>query len=361
MEEIARQPAIRIMWNGKNVTEELSRFNASLTYTDKEEEASDDISLSMDNGEALWSEDWYPQEGDTVEVFFGYADKLVNGGLFQVDELTLSGPPNMIDIKGLASFITKALQTRNNKAFEAQTLRQIAQFFCTKHGLKLIDESGSMLSQIYLERKTQEDKTDLQFLAEIAKEYGFIFSVKGDKLVFTSYYALDNAEAIKDIDITQVGSYSLTEKTYDTYASGSITKRVSRKNVIVGYAESDEAGGGSNTQVGGGHAENKVQAELKVKSGLWSKNRFKQSGTINEIPGDPELVAGVNFNLTGIGAASGKYHIVKSTHVLSGSGAYTTALEVRKTGTIPKPQRVPKPAETKTATYAENEYEGEVE
>lgn len=354
MEEIAIQPYFRILWNSKDITTDLKAFNSAVTYTDHEEGASDDVQIDLDNGEGLWSNDWYPSEGDTLELFIGYTDKLVSTGLFQVDELTLTGPPDQISIKAISSFISKSLRTKNNKAFEAQTLKQIAQYFCTKHGLSLVDETGSMLSQIYLDRKTQEDKTDLQFLAELATEYGFIFSVKGDKLVFTSYYNLDNAPAVKDISVKQIGSYSLTEKTYDTYASSTIVKRVSRKKSLIDDTQEDILNTTADKQVHRGHVENAKQAEIVNKSGLWNKNRFKQAGSINDLPGDPELVAGINFNLTGIGQSSGTYHIVKSIHTISGDGAYTTSLEVRRTGTIPKPKRVPPPAKEKESAYDEN-------
>ena len=93
----------------------------------------------------------------------------------------------VIEIKTIASWITKALRTRNNKAFEAMSLKQVALFFCGKHGLTLVDKSSISISQINLERKTQENKTDLAFLSELAKEYGFLFSVKGNQLVFIDY------------------------------------------------------------------------------------------------------------------------------------------------------------------------------
>jgi hypothetical protein len=358
VEEIAKQPACRVLWNSKDVTSDISGFNSYISYTDHEEGASDDVELSMDNGEGLWSNAWYPQQGDTLELFMGYTDKMVSAGLFQVDEITLTGAPHRISVKAIASFITKGLRTRNNKAFEAQTLRQIASYFCAKHSLKLIDETQSMLSQIYLDRKTQEDKTDLQFLAELATEYGFIFSVKGENLIFTSYYNLDNAAPIKDISVNQIGNYTLTEKTYDTYAATTIVKRSSRKNKLIKNEQTDILNWADETHVITGHVENEKQAEIKNKSGLWNKNRLKQSGTLNDLPGDPELVAGINFSLTGIGNASGIYHIVKSSHKISGDGAYTTSLEIRKTGTIPAPKRVPAPAKEKT-TFDENTSDAE--
>lgn len=359
--EIANKPLAKIIWNGKNVTGDLQPFLSSVTYTDNEEGAADDVSIVLDNGSGLFSGDWYPAEGDVLELYLGYENKLMNCGLFQVDELTFTGPPDIITIKTIASFVTKTLRTRNSKAFEEQTLRQIALYFCNKHGLKLIDNSDNMLGQIYLDRKTQEEKTDLQFLSELATEFGFIFSIKGNDLIFTSFYKLDNADAIKDISIYQIGNYSITEKCFDTYAYATLLKRNPKKNTIANeYQAYDGVTVKEDILLVVGSGGNKKTLEAKVKAGLWSKNRFKQSGSLNDSPGDPYLVAGMNFNLTGLNLISGKYHITKSNHTISGEGAYATSLEIRKCGDIPKPKRIPKPVPEKmpldenTTDYEQN-------
>jgi len=354
MEEIANKPVAKIIWNGKNISGDLQPFISSATYTDNEEGAADDISIVLDNGSGLWSGDWYPAEGDTIELFLGYENKLLNCGLFQVDELTFTGKPDIITVKGIASFITKSLRTKNSKAFEAQTLRQIALYFCSKHGLKLIDNSDNMLGQIYLDRKTQEEKTDLQFLSELATEFGFVFSVKGNDLIFTSFYKLDNADAIKDISIFQIGSYSITEKCFDTYSSANMVKRDTKKNTVTTETQAfDGISAKEDILLVVGSGGNKKTIEAKVKAGLWSKNRFKQSGSLNDFPGDPYLVAGINFDLIGLSKISGKYHITRSNHTITGDGAYTTSVDIRKCGDILAPRRVP-PTKAEKTTYDEN-------
>jgi phage protein D len=342
VEELARQGKFVINWAGVNVTGDIARFLKEVTYVDHEEAASDEATIVLDNSEGLWSGDWYPTCGDTLELYIGYTDALVWAGLFEIDEVVMKGTPHEVEVKCIAAYMTKALRTKNNKAFEAQTLKQIAQYFCTKHSFTLVDDTSNMLSQINLERKTQEDKTDLQFLTELATEYGFIFSVRGKKMVFTDYYTLDNADSKKSLSIYQICNYSITDKTYDTYASAKFIGRNSRENKLTTqYMTWGDELVTENILSLKGDASTHNMAERKLKAGIWNKNRFKQAGTLNDIPGDPSLVSGINIDLTGLLNASGKYHITTSSHTISGEGAYTTSLEIRKTGTIPKPERVP--------------------
>ena len=142
MKEIARKGVVKIIWNGKDITTDVSKYISSISYTDHEEGMSDEATFTFDNSTQIWSEDWYPTQGDTIELYMGYNDTIFKCGLFEVDEIVLAGPPNTIEIKTIAAGITKALRTRNNHAFEAQTLRQIALYFCNKHGFTLVDNSS---------------------------------------------------------------------------------------------------------------------------------------------------------------------------------------------------------------------------
>lgn len=360
MEELALRGNCLIIWNSVDVTKDVMRYLSSLTYVDHEEGAADNISLVLDNQEGLWSGSWHPKADDVLEVKIGYQDELINCGLFQVDEIVYSGMPHQVEIKAISTYRSKQYRTRNSKAFEKQTLRSIASFFCSKHGLTLIDKS-SKLSAINLDRKTQDNETDLMFLSKLATEYGFLFSIKGGKMIFTSYYDLDKANSVCEYNVFQIGNYSITEKTYDTYA-GAVFKARNTKGAKVVEQKVDWAPGWDESTAADdliieGTAENDQQAQQKAIAGLWKKNKLKQAGRINDLPGNPILMAGQNFDLTGLGLLSCKSHVMTSTHQISGNGAYTTSLDFRKCGTVPRPKYLP-PTKTDlpTSDVTKNDY-----
>ena len=355
--EVARQGIFKVVYNGKDITSNITPYLSSVSYTDREEGFADDVTITLDNSSFIWFEDWYPTEGDTLQLFIGYQNQMVDCGLFEVDEIVLSGVPDMIEIKALSAGISKDLRTKNSKAFENLTLRQIANFFAVKHNLKLVDTSN-MLNQINLDRKTQENITDLKFLSDLAKEYGFLFSIKSDQLIFISYYDLDNTTSIKSIDKIDVSNYTLTHRTSDTYGSGYIRKREPKTGAMSKWEAIDVLETKKTDKaIFEGRFTNKSQAQAKVNSGLYNKNKFKQSGKI-DVGGDPSMIAGINFDLTGLGLGSGKYHIAESNHTISGNTVYGTSLTIRKTGTLPKPQRVPKPPKQEVPTTEETAYKG---
>ena len=230
METILKNIA-EISISRKNVTDDVSRYLSKITYTDKEEEESDDVSLTFEDTEAVWQSPWYPNQGDTLEVKLGMPGNLLDCGLFEIDEIELELSPDILTVKGIATAITQGLRTKNSKAFEKQSLRKIAQYFADKHKLKLIGKVGE-LQKIEIGRKTQDNQTDISFLSSLAKEYGLIFSVRGELLVLMDEEELDSQESKLTIDRSQMSKARFRNKTSQTYNSAVVAKRGIKTNKV---------------------------------------------------------------------------------------------------------------------------------
>ena len=55
---LARRTAVKLYFKGADISKDLSKYLLSLSFTDKEEDETDDISISLDDREGKWIKDW---------------------------------------------------------------------------------------------------------------------------------------------------------------------------------------------------------------------------------------------------------------------------------------------------------------
>ena len=55
---LARRTAVKLYFKGRDISKDLSKYLLSLSFTDKEEDETDDISISLDDREGKWIKDW---------------------------------------------------------------------------------------------------------------------------------------------------------------------------------------------------------------------------------------------------------------------------------------------------------------
>lgn len=333
--EAIRKPAFKLLYNSRDITEDISKYLLSVTYVDKIKGESDELDISVEDVNGLWRNTWYPKKGDVLKFSIGFNDSaLVDCGTFEIDEITLSGPPDIATIKSLAAGVSKAVRTKLRKSFESQSLRQIAQYIADKHGFKLTGNIGN----VNFERVTQNKETDLSFLHRIATDYGYLFSIRDKQLIFTSVFEIENGSAVTEINRTDLRSYSITDKTSETYKEANVkyhdpnSKKVNQAKVTtlqnkdnVTYKQIESA---DSLEIRT-KAESPAQAEQKATAALHYKNSLQQKGTV-QLEGNPILVAGNNFTLAGLGTLSGKFNIEKSTHKIMKSGGYTLDLDIKR-------------------------------
>lgn len=65
--EKARYTDVLISVNGTDVTEDLKKYLQSVTYTDEEEDKTDDISITLDDREGVWIKSWIGQRKTSAE------------------------------------------------------------------------------------------------------------------------------------------------------------------------------------------------------------------------------------------------------------------------------------------------------
>lgn len=354
--EALRKPKFIVTYNGQDITSDLANNLLSVSYTDKTENNSDEISISLEDTDGNWRGPWYPGKGDKIGLQFGYADTgLVDGGQFDVDEIVLQGPPDTVTIMGIAAGIKKAVRTKNSKAFEKQTLKQIATEIAGKHGLTV---TGT-IDNVLFTRVTQNRENDLSFLRRISEEYGHAFSIRDSKMVFTRIYDIEKGEPVVSIDRSDLISYSIKDKTSNTYKKAKVAYHDPNDKEVKEFEQSENTNADGETITDTTaedtlevrtKAEDSKQAELKAKAAMYRANSVQKEGNIT-VQGNPLLLAGNNIELTGLGAISGKYHIMESSHTIDNSGGYTTSLSLKLVGYIQKEKQKSTRPKKDNSTY----------
>jgi len=323
-------PKVVVQYENKDITANITPTLIEVNYTDFMEGESDSVELVLEDVERRWQNAWYPQHGDQVSVQIGYEDSpLLPCGEFEIDEVELDGPPDVVRIKALAAGVKRSVRTRNGRAYEDTTLADIAATIARRNKMQLTGK----IEQIKIVRVTQVYETDLTFLKRVSEEYGYSFSVRGSKLCFFKRADLKEAKPTMLIDRTDVSSYRFRDKVHGVVASATVSyhdphaKRTRKRKVKDAEAKTNQRSADElkiNVR-----AENDQQARLKADAALDRANE-DQTGASLTLFGNVKLMAGVNVQLTGFGRMDGKYTITQSRHRFSRSSGYTTEIELKR-------------------------------
>lgn len=328
----------KILYNSKDITRDISDHLLSLSYTDKVEGESDEIEIEVEDKDALWQNDWFPEKGDTIEVQIIDAGAVLKCGKFTVDEKKLKcgrSDGDTFQISGVAASITKKLRTKRSTAHENKTLRQLAQVVADRHGLTV----KGTIPDIRFSRVTQNVETDLSFLNRIAQEYGLLFSIRDKQLVFQDKVELESKLHILSLDKTDVQDFEFLDKTENTFKDAKVSYHNPEKNEHIEYESEDPDG--YDTLIDRSKVENSQQAEKKAKAGLHKKNSRTLTCSVT-CPGNVLLLSGVNVELTGFGKFSCIGHITEAKHSLDRSDGYTCSFEAKKVNIVAPAKYKPK-------------------
>jgi len=338
-------PKFTVLYNNKNITADISKYMISLTYNDKTEGESDEIEIEVEDVDLKWQNSWYPEKGAKLTVTI----ENLKCGVFEIDEINLSGPPDVVTIRGMATGIVNTLRTKKSDAHENKTLKQIAEKVASKNNLTI----QGTIPDITFGRITQNKETDLAFLKRISQEYGVLFAVRENVITFTSIYDIESRNTSFSVDKSGISRYDIRDKADGMIKTASVKSKNPKKNEPVtanlefekykseqGYTSDNPV----NQDSGVTHtkAENKQQAEAKAKAIMHLSATNQQEGNL-EFQGTTLAIAGNNFQVTGLGKLSGRYHIKSSSHKIDKSTGYTVSVEIKRLNSPAKSEQITKP------------------
>jgi phage protein D len=325
------KPQIQVLYNSKDITTDITKYLLEFKYSDKLEGQSDEIEILLEDAERLWQGEWIAGKGDKIEAYIGYAGKpLVNCGKFSVDEINLSGSPDVVSIRAIGAGINNSIRTRKSFAHEKKTLRQIAQAVADANGMTL----QGTIPDILIERSTQNRESDLGFLRRLAQNFGLIFSVRDNLIIFTDMFEIEAANSVLQFGRTDVRSFDFTDSAVKTYKSSSVGYRSPETGELVVYNQNNDliyktTVSGDRIIIKDLRVENKGQAERVATVTLHQNNTAGLTGRLR-LYGNELCLSGSNIELdTSWKRFSGKYQITASTHIINKNVGYTTDIDIK--------------------------------
>lgn len=201
------------------------------------------------------------------------------------------------------------------------------------------NRTNSTLENIQIGAITQYEESDIVFLNKLGDDYGIIFNVRDTDLVFTSIYDLDQAEGITTITIGQFKpGLTMKNTSTGTYKSAKVVYHNPEENELVESSvdaatdqdikQPGEFGPNEDILQIRKRVENTQQAEALAKAALHKANSSGVTGS-GSMAGNPFIMSGINFMLTGADILSGKYQVEKSTHRQSLSTGYEVSFDFK--------------------------------
>jgi phage protein D len=338
----ARRTAVEITFDGADITKDIKPYLLSVSYTDNEEDAADDLQIKIQDRDVVWQQSWLEkaiQAAAAGKLKFsavikpeGWGDDAVlPTGDFELDSIEPTGPPAEIAIKGTAlPFSAPVRQTKKSKAWESYNLSGIANEIAGNAGMTCMYEASN---DPFYRRVEQVKASDIDFLSRLChnagislkitdnmlvlfdqKDYegkGPVFTIKRGSGKYIKYKlgtgAADTQYGSCRVSYTDPGSGKCIEGTYT--ASGEDAKSGQRLEIRARVADASEA---------------KTLAEKNLRL----HNKFTRTASFT-LPGNTALVSGVTVMLEGWGGWDGKYIIKQARHTVDGSG-YITQIAVRR-------------------------------
>ncbi|MBR2941846.1 MAG: hypothetical protein IKB82_00455 [Clostridia bacterium] len=260
-------------------------------------------------------------------------DTVLDCGQFEVDDVDVSGPPNIITIKATSlPYMAQIRQTKKTKAWEAYSLSGIANSMASANGMTCMYLSAT---DPKYDRVEQYKTSDIEFLSWLCHNAGISLKVTNNIIVLFDQADYEKKESVRTIRRGD-GSYLKSKLHVGAADSEYASCRVSYTDPATGRCiegtakvEDYDAKSKNNQQLEiKAKVANAAEAKTLAEKHLRLHNKYAKTATFT-MPGDHALVAGVTVMLSGWGTWDGKYIVKQAKHTI-GTGGYTVQIKLRK-------------------------------
>ena len=344
---------VTVTADGKDISSDLSPDLLSFSYTDNADGEADEISLTLKDPQARWAGAWQPEAGLTLEAYVtqqgGPHPGTLHCGTFYADSFRFSSSPTVASLRAQSiPMNTPIRRKKKSRAWEKKSFRDIAAQIAGENGLALVWDAPDGEA---LDRRDQNEQSDLEFITRLAEEGGMAVKVDDTRLVIYGKEAYEQKAPADTLTlyVSPLSSWEFSAEHSERYKSVTVKYRdpqkKSRKSAASkstqegGAADSnpavnsytatdDKAGESAQEYEEKTRAKSPDEARRMAEAKLRQLNERSIRGSISML-GDTSKAAGQVIALAGFGVFSGNWIIERATHDVSGSG-YVTRLDIRK-------------------------------
>ena len=163
---------VNLLYNGKDCTEDFSKYLNSVSFREYEDEQSDELSINLNNNDGFFTDLWFPEKGAKLTCKINYGIEVFDCGTLAIDENSFhfSTSGDTVEIKALATSTNFPVRTQRIINHSGKTLTQIAEAVGKIHNFKVLGTEGNVRVGTVI----QKNESDINFLKRLAKQYGSI-------------------------------------------------------------------------------------------------------------------------------------------------------------------------------------------
>lgn len=322
----------RLSVDGVDFTDKARPRLVSLSITEKRGGEADDIDLVLDDSDGKLA---LPKKGALIRVQLGWKQGsdvtpgLIDKGRFTADEVSWSGPPDQVSIRGRSADLTAGFRQRKETAHKATTLGALAGKVAGAHGLEA--KVAPELAGIEVTIVEQHRESDMALLRRLGREHDAVATVKDRKLILSP---IGSGKSPGGAALPRV---TLTPRDGDRYSyreidrSGDAGAEARYHDVDTGERSTVKAGGG-----GSGtprrvrkvhHSKAAAEAAAKAEAGRAARAEAEFDmqlalGRADLYPEQPATLAGFKPQ-----ADARQWIIAEVRHQLDRSGGFTTSIK----------------------------------
>jgi uncharacterized protein len=336
----SRRASIILMYEGKNITDDIAADLQSFTFNDNASGSSDDIAIELKDDKGKWISDWAPAKGDIIEPFIFTENWNYEGenqslycGTFVIDEPSYSGRPRMLSL-GAVSVPSFAgfMDATHNHTWQNATVKSIADTIIQAYlkidntidfGLDFATKTNPVIPFAQ-----QSEQTDAAFLFDLCQKNGLAMKLYNQEInIFSEkeYEAYDPATFFTESDLI---SWSAKTSFTDTGFDGcKLVYTLPNSKTTFSYTFQPPSKTGNKIYQMNETVYNLAEAERYAQCKLRELNKKEYSLSL-EVPGNLDLFPTNVVSIEDLGVFNGNYYVDKVSHKIS--GGFTTSLELHK-------------------------------